>query len=186
MREEAAAIRRSGVMKPAVRLGYYGVDSKPGVVLEYDGDLQDDTHPFLSGFTLVMQKHLPAIFQAQFPEASLSSDVCVTNLAVTMGEGSRHPPHFDQQAQLTTILYLQSNWTNRHGGCFRCFESNDRGTRMNVEAADLGSYVDIAPVGGRLVTFWSDSTPHAVQPTSSQSEESHRWAFSIWFLPDHR
>ena len=38
MREEAAAIRRSGVMKPAVRLGYYGVDSKPGE-LPYNGPL---------------------------------------------------------------------------------------------------------------------------------------------------
>ena len=44
--------------------------------------------------------------------------------------------------------------------------------------------VDIAPLGGRLLAFWSDSMIHGVLPSHAASEAEHRWALTVWLHTD--
>lgn len=40
--------------------------------------------------------------------------------------------------------------------------------------------VDIAPLGGRLLAFWSDRMVHGVNPSFAASEGENRWALTVW------
>jgi len=46
--------------------------------------------------------------------------------------------------------------------------------------ADGDGHTDIAPEGGRLLAFWSDSMVHAVMPSHVESDADHRWALTCW------
>ena len=97
--------------------------------------------------------------------------------AVYPGEGARYTVHTDNDChngdgegcngrRLTTILYLNPAWSDCHGGQLRIYTDE---TRENS--------VDIAPVMGRVVLFWSDSrVPHEVQPCFDE-----RYSVTMWF-----
>ena len=84
------------------------------------------------------------------------------------GNGAKYVRHVDDALQhrsrrLTIICYANPQWEEAHGGALR----------LHVH----GGPVDVAPLDGRLVLFWSDSRcPHEVCATHRE-----RYAVSIWF-----
>jgi hypothetical protein len=96
---------------------------------------------------------------------------------------------------VTGILYLNDNgpesvkpWREEHGGCLRVYFPARNGSAMlsspNSSSVPTGSgsvenpyYVDIPPVGGRLVIFDSQEILHEVRPTFKE-----RAAITVWFL----
>ena len=82
--------------------------------------------------------------------------------------GAGYERHVDQpqgrpQRQVSLVLYLNPGWTPQSGGELRMFRDADR-------------FDDIAPLGGRLVTFLSAGREHAVLATRRE-----RWSVSGWF-----
>jgi SM-20-related protein len=81
--------------------------------------------------------------------------------------GTGYARHVDQplgalQRQVSLVLYLK-DWTPAAGGELRIFD-------------DGGGYRDIAPIGGRLVSFLSSGREHAVLATHRE-----RLSISGWF-----
>jgi SM-20-related protein len=72
-------------------------------------------------------------------------------------------PQARQQRQVSLVLYLNAGWTAQSGGALRIFH-------------EAGRFEDIAPLGGRLVTFLSAAREHAVLATQRE-----RWSISGWF-----
>lgn len=89
------------------------------------------------------------------------------------GGGTRYTKHCDNAhkngRRLTSLLYLNPTWQADHGGQLRVF------------AQDAQTVVrDIAPLGGRLLLFFSDTrVPHEVMPTTVP-----RFACTIWFFDE--
>lgn len=54
--------------------------------------------------------------------------------------------------QITMVFYLNKDWTPKVGGKLRIYEGKDLDSK----------YVDVEPLGNRLVVFWSDSVLHEV------------------------
>jgi hypothetical protein len=142
----------------------------------------------------------------------------VDNVSPPTGGGSDY-------RKLTAILYLNPNWKEGDGGELRLY-LKDRGEndvggdkgrgRGGVAAAaammmdgrsgfeNVERYVDLSPVGGRLVLFWSDEVPHEVlenaphvQRGDDQKEDDDhdvkegggspfdRYALTIWVPSDY-
>lgn len=84
------------------------------------------------------------------------------------GNGARYIKHVDdalahRSRRLTLICYANDGWEASHGGVLR----------LHLH----GGIKDVAPIGGRLVLFWSDNRcPHEVLPAYAM-----RYAVSIWF-----
>lgn len=80
----------------------------------------------------------------------------------------RHLDRFQQDSRrtLTTILYLNPAWDTQDGGQLRLY-LNDH---------DPESYLDIAPIGGTLVTFLSSRFWHEVLPARRD-----RMSLTGWF-----
>ena len=68
--------------------------------------------------------------------------------------------------QISCILYLNANWEDHFGGQLRIFASNQS-----------EAFLDISPIGGRLVVFLSDTFYHAVLPATED-----RMSIAGWFL----
>jgi len=86
------------------------------------------------------------------------------------GNGARYVAHYDNPnrngRKLTMILYLTSAWVPADGGVLR-MKTN-------------GVQVDVAPLAGRLMCFWSDRRcPHEVLSTESSK---NRYAITIWYM----
>jgi len=82
--------------------------------------------------------------------------------------GARYDRHVDQprgaaERQVSLALYLNADWQPGDGGALRLFEPE-------------GGYRDLAPLGGRLVSFLTPGREHAVLPTVRE-----RWSLSGWF-----
>jgi len=84
----------------------------------------------------------------------------------------------------TCILYLNDGWEEPHAGHLRLFlptEAAGQGmSTLSVEVAAAGAtgeapFVDIEPIGGRLVIFDSKRILHAVRPSYAE-----RWAVTVW------
>ena len=78
------------------------------------------------------------------------------------------------QRQISCILYLNKDWVVEDAGCLRLY--------LNAVTAKDGvvteaSELDIAPIGGRLVMFLSDTFYHEVLPSSKD-----RISLTGWFL----
>ncbi len=72
--------------------------------------------------------------------------------------------------QISCILYLNQDWLGEYGGDLRLYlNTNDE--------ADIESKIDIAPLGGRLVVFLSDTFYHEVLPATQD-----RMSLTGWFL----
>jgi SM-20-related protein len=80
----------------------------------------------------------------------------------------KHMDNFRGQSlrTLTAILYLNIEWKVAHGGELRLYFEDDSDT----------NYIDIPPIGGRLVTFFSDLFPHEVLTTRNE-----RLSITTWF-----
>jgi SM-20-related protein len=85
--------------------------------------------------------------------------------------GSFYRRHLDQfrgnnLRTVTTILYLNADWTGADGGQLRLF----------TDPANGEGYQEILPLAGRLVCFLSDRFPHEVLPT-----QRDRLSITGWF-----
>lgn len=66
--------------------------------------------------------------------------------------------------RLSFILYLNENWQPKDGGELRIFLAEN--TKKNPQNVSFeNSYIDIAPIGGRLACFVSEEMWHEVRPT---------------------
>jgi len=78
------------------------------------------------------------------------------------------------QRQISCILYLNKDWMIEDGGYLRLYlNAVTAQDGMITEASEL----DIAPIGGRLVMFLSDTFYHEVLPASRD-----RMSLTAWFL----
>jgi SM-20-related protein len=82
--------------------------------------------------------------------------------------GAGYDRHVDQprgaaDRQVSLVLYLNADWQRADGGALRLFEPR-------------GGFRDLAPLGGRLVSFLTPGREHAVLPAVRE-----RWSLSGWF-----
>lgn len=77
--------------------------------------------------------------------------------------------------QISCILYLNDNWLESDGGHLRLYVNALAATADSP--ATLASAIDIAPMGGRLVMFISDTFYHEVLPATRD-----RKSLTGWFL----
>eukprot|EP00873_Tetraselmis_striata_P025191 jgi/Tetstr1/445455/TSEL_033234.t1 len=126
-----------------------------GPLLEYATRLDD--------LILQMTEHCP-----ELAGAHLMRDKAM--VTCYPGGSTRYVRHVDNANNanrtrvLTTIVYLNPDWEEAHGGQLRLH-------------AKGGGYHDIAPRHDRLAMFWSDfRTPHEVLPTLAD-----RFAVSFWY-----
>jgi SM-20-related protein len=95
--------------------------------------------------------------------------------------GAKYGKHLDQfnagnclQArQISSILYLNQSWLANDGGELRLY-LNDK--NLNGENLQTENYLDIQPIGGRLVLFKSSDFWHEVLPC-----KAHRISLTGWF-----
>ena len=136
------------------------------------------TAPDMLHYAATMVRTLPSVLNDAIPDLGLRDDAYNAKLAVTGCGGCKYPRHVDNVSppsvgggsdyrKLTAILYLNPNWREGDGGELRLY-LKDAGGVAAAAAIDGGSdgnvdrYVDLSPVGGRLVLFWSDEVPHEV------------------------
>jgi SM-20-related protein len=77
--------------------------------------------------------------------------------------------------QISCILYLNDNWLESDGGHLRLYINTLAATENSP--ATLASAINIAPMGGRLVMFLSDTFYHEVLPATRD-----RKSLTGWFL----
>jgi SM-20-related protein len=86
---------------------------------------------------------------------------------------ARYPPgalyarHVDQprgsaQRQISLVLYLNSDWQPGDGGALRIYSAADQ-------------YVDVEPLGGRLVCFLTPGREHEVLPSRRERRSISGW-----------
>eukprot|EP00942_MAST-04A_sp_MAST-4A-sp1_P009767 g9767.t1 len=83
------------------------------------------------------------------------------------------------ERKLTSILYLNDEWTEQDGGKLRCYIGCERGDSNGQTAKET---IDIEPKAGRLVLFLSKKIPHEVLPITSSNNSTPRMAMSCWFI----
>ncbi|QAV24812.1 2OG-Fe(II) oxygenase [Proteus hauseri] len=78
----------------------------------------------------------------------------------------KHLDAFKENAsrRLTTVLYLNDEWTEQDGGELKIYDLDDN------------ELATVAPKGGRLVVFLSEQFPHEVLPTNKE-----RISIAGWF-----
>lgn len=84
-------------------------------------------------------------------------------------EGDFYEKHYDSfqgssNRRLTTVFYLNEEWTPEHGGMLKLYDQHDH------------RLAEIEPIAGRLVVFLSEEFPHEV--CVSQQE---RYSIAGWF-----
>lgn len=99
--------------------------------------------------------------------------------------GSGYKKHIDQFAttinnekpkrQISCVLYLNNNWLEADGGQLRLYLNSESDAISN--SIEHLKFIDIAPNGGRLVVFLSDTFYHEVLPATRD-----RMSLSGWFL----
>ncbi len=109
--------------------------------------------------------------------------------------------------KLTAILYLNPDWTSGDGGELRIYlrqpppppsnnnnnnkketsDGNNNNCYKKEEEKEIGeetAFVDLSPVGGRLVIFYSDEVPHEVLENAPhapvEDDKFDRYALTIW------
>eukprot|EP00746_Dinoflagellata_sp_MGD_P017449 gnl/MRDRNA2_/MRDRNA2_140047_c0_seq1.p1 gnl/MRDRNA2_/MRDRNA2_140047_c0~~gnl/MRDRNA2_/MRDRNA2_140047_c0_seq1.p1 ORF type:complete len:441 (+),score=80.01 gnl/MRDRNA2_/MRDRNA2_140047_c0_seq1:29-1351(+) len=102
------------------------------------------------------------------------------------GNGARSKMHFDNHCadgkgdycngrRLTATVYFNTGWQPSHGGLLRVFNANKKKLCSTVDGSVK---VDIAPIAGRLVLYWSDfRVPHEVRPVHVD-----RYAVTLWYM----
>jgi len=191
---------------------------KPGVLACEPDGRDYDTAPDLIVYLSVLVQTLPvALNQQQQPSSSsmqssdntpmdLSDAAFNAKLAVTLPGGSVYPMHIDNPQgmaaaagdtrKLTCILYLNPQYESGDGGELQIVTNT---TTTNTTASEQQQQqhpdkdkrydtIDLTPVGGRLVAFWSDQMPHQVLPTAPHAAADDarydRYALTVW-IPTH-
>lgn len=80
--------------------------------------------------------------------------------------GSFYKRHLDQfksddHRKLSVILYLNTDWTEQHGGQLRMYVND--------------ASIDLLPIAGRLVCFRSDLLEHEVLPATRERKSITGW-----------
>ena len=181
LREEAAALFAAGKFSQSFSEVNGVRVPKPGVhSIELDGD-EWAACPHLLTYTREVLLTLPGLMNSSDEDEDLciSERMYGTKLAVATGEGASYPLHVDNVGlpdtrKLTVILYLNPDWRElgENGGELRLWTGAD-------------DYVDIAPDGGRMVTFWADQLVHEVLPCFDSSEAGHRYALTLWLVSEN-
>ena len=210
MRGQAVALRSLGRYVPSwsERIGTDGTAvrfEKEGVhACEPDGE-DYGTAPDLVTYMAVLLGTLPPALNGQpaTAGAALSAAAFNAKLAVTSPGGSSYPLHVDNPQglgagdvrKLTCILYLNPNYRDGDGGELRLHldggdddDDDDDGGGGGAAAASPLERVDLAPLGGRLLLFWSDEIPHEVLPTAPGGRPDDatldRYALTVWIPTD--
>jgi len=94
-----------------------------------------------------------------------------------------HGPHCNGR-WLTAVYYANDSWSEADGGCLRLFrpqgdEGDEDEQAGGAAAAAAGdALLDVAPLGDRLLLFFSDfRSPHEVLPAAKP-----RYATTIWYM----
>lgn len=201
MREQAIALRSEGrfqqsLSETTMSTGEIRAFPKEGVfACEPDG--QDyDTAPDMLLYMSTLIGMLPPLLNTAYnstladnndtlltltQELSLSNQAFNAKLAVTCPGGSVYPLHVDNtlgvkgspqddSRKLTFILYLN-------------YPEYVNGGELRLVVGESDE-VDIPPIGGRVVVFWSDEIPHQVLPCApfhnSGETEYDRYALTVW------
>ena len=209
MRGQAVALRSLGRYVPSwsERIGTDGTAvrfEKEGVhACEPDGE-DYGTAPDLVTYMAVLLGTLPPALNGQpaTAGAALSAAAFNAKLAVTSPGGSSYPLHVDNPQglgagdvrKLTCILYLNPNYRDGDGGELRLHldggddDNDDDDGGGGAAAASPLERVDLAPLGGRLLLFWSDEIPHEVLPTAPGGRPDDatldRYALTVWIPTD--
>jgi len=136
------------------------------------GDAYFDS-PRLTEYVVSLIKTVVPILSAAFPEAQLSSTMASNKLAVCVGDGSAYDKHYDNAGledtrKVTILYYMNPSWREENGGVFRIYKRD-------------GGVADVAPLGDRVLAFWSDRLVHSVEPSFAQrGAEDHRYALTVW------
>lgn len=77
---------------------------------------------------------------------------------------------------LSSVLYLNPDWQAEDGGALRLYLDPAEGYEQAMEAAVPDAFLDILPVGGRLVLFLSSQFYHEVLPARRE-----RISLTGWF-----
>ena len=172
-------------------------DERAGKVVRYkkknvlytniEGGSRYESVPMLTEYCVAMVSSLPNMCNELVFAGSqtLRSDVHTNKLAVCLGDGSKYDKHYDNMGggdlrKLTVLLYLQDTWDASRGGCFRIHQSAARAGGQDDEVS-ASSFIDVEPLGGRLLCFWSDKLVHSVcESYASGGAAEHRWALTIW------
>ena len=193
-RDEAVKLYKDGVMIPSQSTRWVE-DSKS--IITYDkhnvlstqllGGESYYTSPRLHEYIVSMVQTIVPVISSPFPEARLSGNLASNKLAVCLGNGSYYDKHFDNSGsddmrKLTVLYYLNPNWDVSQGGFFRAFREADRNNKFSAKNNIVtDEYEDIAPIGDRLLVFWSDRLEHSVQPSFAQrGDVDHRYAMTVW------
>lgn len=88
----------------------------------------------------------------------------------------KHIKSSDQAVRkISCILYLNQNWIESDGGHLRVYVNTEDTTAR--DGISDSNHLDIAPIGGRLVMFLSDTFYHEVLPATRD-----RISLTGWFL----
>uniref|UniRef100_A0A6S9AB29 Fe2OG dioxygenase domain-containing protein n=1 Tax=Ditylum brightwellii TaxID=49249 RepID=A0A6S9AB29_9STRA len=184
------------------------IDSSTGSVVRFDKegvfacepDGRDyDVAPDLIVYMSVLLQTLPTVLCEQSlptSEVQLSNQSFNAKLAVTSPGGSVYPLHIDNPQgvsagdtrKLTCILYLNPDYEPDDGGEIRLYldggkKKEGKTMKEKTDKEDL-DILDLTPVGGRLLAFWSDEIPHEVLATApmadGKDEKFDRYALTIW------
>ena len=94
--------------------------------------------------------------------------------------GDRFQQHVDNTAgdgrRLTCLVYMNMNEEGKKG---EKGEKGEKGGYLRLHGVGKqGESVDLEPVGGRLVLFWSDRVSHEVR----EQKKGERWALTVWYF----
>jgi len=155
--------------------------------------------PDLITYMATLLQTLPGALNGQgaTSDVDLSASSFNAKLAVTSPGGSKYPLHIDNPQglaagdtrKLTCILYLNPDYRDGDGGELRIIldgsDDDDDGEPPRTKSTQS---VDLAPLGGRLLLFWSDEIPHEVLPTapsgSPDDASLDRYALTVWIPTD--
>jgi len=169
MRAECEGLREGGRMQVSQSTAW---DSESNSLKTYDkhnvlsanlvGGAAYHLSPRLVEYCVSVVSSLPLHINERFPEAKLSDHVHTNKLAVCLGsdEGgqSKYDKHYDNEGgedmrKLTCLIYLQDEYHEASGGCFRMFADaaaemeNAHGLQVGI-AADIGDTLQPPRSGG--------------------------------------
>jgi len=107
-------------------------------------------------------------------DINLDSQKIQMHLTCYPGKGARYMRHLDAYVgasarKITCLYYINPNWKEEDGGQLRIFDPKQ-------EAQSDEKFMDIAPLGDRLLIFQSRVLEHEVLPV-----HAHRFALTVWF-----
>lgn len=193
MRAEAAALRDDDQFSQSYSQVAETGDKiwRPNV---YQAELDGDSWrlaPRLVVYLSELMAALPPLMNSSFDNLMLSDGTMGHKLAVSEGDGARYPRHLDNvngapedMRKLTAIYYMNTSACEEADGAAATAWDVERlgGAIRLYDGLEQPSHTDVAPVGDRLLVFWSDILVHEVLPSFADSDDEHRYTFTVWFV----